>query len=60
MAISTTADSEDVILQPRVVFGDDPYGLFTIEDSKKPGKDEEKKACHRLCCYSSTDVDGRL
>ncbi|KAI9882631.1 MAG: ATP binding [Watsoniomyces obsoletus] len=43
MTISTTADSEDLILQPRVVNGDDPYALFTTDDGKKPAKDDEKK-----------------
>lgn len=32
-----------MVLQPRMITGDDPYGLFTLEEPIKPAKDEEKK-----------------
>ena len=43
---STTADSLDLLLQPRLVVDGDPYGLFTADEGKKPAKDEEKKVSH--------------
>ncbi|KAI9791980.1 MAG: hypothetical protein M1816_003249 [Peltula sp. TS41687] len=40
---STTANSDGMVLQPRMISSDDPYGVFTLEESTKPAKDEEKK-----------------
>jgi hypothetical protein len=43
MVQSSTADSVDLVLQPRLIIGDDLYACFTPEDGRKSAKDEEKK-----------------
>lgn len=47
-AQSTTANSLGLVLQPRLIITDDPYGLFTPENGDKPTKDEEKKVALRV------------